>query len=595
MPRSKIEQKARDDTAFEIRWMTAFIRIQDRETGKLVPFRLNRLQRDFALKLNYQRAMGFPVRAQLLKPRKVGFSTYVSARYYMHSLLEENLKCMIIAHTTDTTETLFQMQKTIHECMPKAMFRETDKLSRKEIRFTPPHRSSMRTLTAGGKEICRGLDLHRSHFSEYHFWQPETSFISAQNAMSQGDYYEMVLESTANGAYGKSYAMWKQAEDHRAANPDDWDCWQDIFYSWLEVPWYRKAVPEGYEWGEMQHEEYELKRLGANEEQLYWRRLMLPERCNNDPDYFCQEYPATRIEAFLFSQGSVFDDRILGPHADSVEYEQKRNPPGHFKLEWVDKDRTKVEAVPSEHPFHWKIWRHPEELCDYVIGADPAGNSQSDPNDPMSKRDWSCAAVRNRRRGDYPAVYRGRFNGADEFGEEILKAAVYYGDAWVIPEVNVGDAILIPLKRYMYLYQREGSDDDVNERMLGKYGWKTTQQNRGTLIDNWKSACRKDGTWEGRKVKIYSDVCLDEERTFVYDKSGKPGHANGCHDDMLFAHMLANEGHIRLPMRYSERQWDYGHEYVPSINEIYDGMRDPGVDASDHYEDDIIETEILWT
>jgi len=353
-------------------------------------------------------------------------------------------------------------------------------------------------------------------------------------------------------------------------------------------------IPEGYEWGQETKEEYELRKLGADPEQLYWRRLLLPIRCKNDPDYFKQEYPATRDEAFLYSQGAVFNEEIIHPHMDSVKYAEQNNPGQKAQFVWADPEKTKVIHVPTDEPFSWTIWREPEELGDYVIGADPTGHAQSDPNEPRSQRDWDCAAVRDRRRHDYPATYRGRFGSKDEFGEELLKAAIYYHDAWIVPEVNVGDAILIPLKRYPNLYVREGQQEDIEQRMMGKYGWKTTLQNRGAMIDNWKVACRMENGLHDEKVKIYDPICLSEEQSFVYNKQGKAEHAPGCHDDMLFAHMLANEGHHRLPMGHSDWHYDYGHEYIPEYGALYDGCSDPGVDLMrDYGEEEYIFPEIL--
>jgi hypothetical protein len=40
---------------------------------------------------------------------------------------------------------------------------------------------------------------------------------------------------------------------------------------------------------------------------------------------------------------------------------------------------------------------------------------------------------------------------------------------------------------------------------------------------------------------------IDEMRTFVYDKNGKPGHMAGRHDDLLFGCMIAIQQHLEMP------------------------------------------------
>jgi hypothetical protein len=148
-----------------------------------------------------------------------------------------------------------------------------------------------------------------------------------------------------------------------------------------------------------------------------------------------------------------------------------------------------------------------------------------------------------------------------------------------------------------YLYQRQKPPDSVEawgEKPL--CGWKTTPGNRDDMIDTWIAHCRPDpiAGFEDRIV-VHSQRLADEEDTFVVTKSGKREHRRGCHDDLLFAAMIALQLHLRCPRGIGSAPASESEE-VAAMREAIEreglvalnrpAARDPGIIDDDDDDDD---------
>lgn len=572
-------------------WMARNVRIVDRYS-QLVPLVLNVLQLKLAYNINVQELMGFPVRAYLLKARKIGFSTYVEARFMMRANMLPRLNNIVVAHTTDASLNVFRMAQIMEREFPDDIRRPLLRSNRREIRYKPPHDSGMDVLTAGGHEIGRSYTIHGLHASEYYFWpKASEALLALMNAIPEGPGTEAILESTANGVGGEGYDRYVSAVKRVEARPGDYEGFMPLFFSWLEVPWYRRELPKGYDLNPLDDDESFLVSMGADAQQLYWRRCIVAEKCGDDVGKFKQEYPATWQEAFQYSGRPAIPTKILGYHSETV-----CEPIRTVHFEWANESRTEVKAVDCDGSgFCWHIWREPRLNHDYIVGGDVAEGKLSDPGDDKSDPDYSCGVVLDRRELDYIATCKGRID-SDLFGQELLKAAIYYHKAWASPEVNnAGWSSLAAMRNYPNLYQREGNADDVVEgRELQKYGWKTTPGNRDHMIDEYLAACRPSPvTGFDGKIRIYDRRILDEELTFVIDKAGKRQHRPGEHDDMLFACFVAWQLHNACPRQYGAGNPDSTQRQIDAYpmdeerNTVPSYMHAGGIDdLSDIYEDD---------
>jgi len=533
----------------ETEWIASRLRIRAKNS-QVVPLYPNPAQMRLLMAWLYQEAWGEPVRMIILKARQMGFSTMSEAMMFSRVFHRPNVTGLVCAHDDESSSNLFAMTTLFRESLPRRERKRTKYSSRKEIAWAAPHRSVMKVKTAGATRLGRSDTIQYLHCSEVAFWTHQRATLtSVLQAVPDLPDTAVVLESTANGVGGEFYDRWNDAVQHQHDHSGDPHGFIPLFFSWLEHAEYRAPVPAGYDWGTMSTEELDLQDLGAVPEQLYWRRGTLRAKCGNDPAMFKQEYPATPEEAFIASGRPAIPAAILRQHRKTIIGS------GRVLLNWKDPQDPKcVEVIPQPvadgHPLAWEVWREPVPRYDYTVGGDPAEGILSDPSDERSEADFSCGIVLERGELRIVAAFCGRPD-VDVFGEELLKASYWYNRAWMSPEANAAGlaAVLIAKRRpYERLYRRETPDERIRIETVELVGWKTTTGNRKSLWDDWIAACRPgpDGSFDGTVIS-HSRLLYDHESTAVYNKNGRREHRAGCHDDMLFAAMIAWQLHLRCP------------------------------------------------
>ncbi|HUX17199.1 MAG TPA: hypothetical protein VMW52_12050, partial [Phycisphaerae bacterium] len=319
-----------------------------------------------------------------------------------------------------------------------------------------------------------------------------------------------------------------------------------------------RTIPHDYEWdeedAEVREDEAMLEAMGATPEQLYWRRRCIAEKCRGDVNVFRQEYPATAEQAFLSTGRPVFRRSIIQEHMRTARAGERIR----FGYDPIKKDTITLQACEDFVDHYWEVWVHPVEGRDYMMGVDVAEGVEADPDRPQDDPDYSVALIMDRRTLETVARLRVRID-ADIVGREIIKAAKYYNNAWIVPEANaVGQTVIGVLKDdgYPMVYQREKAQDSTIEGTKHLLGWKTTVANRDYMIDEYIAAVRSDkGNGFNGKFICYSENLALEEEMFVYTNRGRREARRGKHDDELFAAMLLWQGHRRLPREEALQMW----------------------------------------
>jgi 23S rRNA U2552 (ribose-2'-O)-methylase RlmE/FtsJ len=85
--------------------------IEDKDTGEVIPFRLNWAQRKLVDLVMADIAAGVPVRYIILKARQMGLSTVIEAMGFWWTTTHRNIKTVIIAHETEAVDNLYDMFK----------------------------------------------------------------------------------------------------------------------------------------------------------------------------------------------------------------------------------------------------------------------------------------------------------------------------------------------------------------------------------------------------------------------------------------------------------------------------------------------------
>ena len=227
------------------------------------------------------------VRALVLKARQQGISTYTAGRVFWKTFYTAHTRSVVIAHDSATSDALFTMSKNFIDRMSDDFKPELVRSNAKEVKFSH-NDSGYRLYTAGSPEAGRGTTPTILHCSECAFWQNDDKILAGLfQGVSSSDGTEIILESTANGATGAFYRMWKAAE--RGEND-----YVPIFLPWFMTKEYTMDPPDNFERTIEENEiaeEYDL-----SDGQLWWRRMKIGE---GGESKFRQEYPSTAEEAFV--------------------------------------------------------------------------------------------------------------------------------------------------------------------------------------------------------------------------------------------------------------------------------------------------------
>lgn len=281
----------------------AFFKIADK-SGDLVPFKFNRAQIYVDSRLDDQLVRLGYVRANILKGRQQGISTYISGRYFHKVLVIPGTQAFILTHMGDATRSLFAMTKRYNNNLPPGLIPLPYKDNENQLLFKINNiEAGYRVGTAGSKEIGRSMTNQLMHLSEYAFYENHIEIKRGiEQTVADIAGTEKIKESTANGIANAFYLDWQDAKEGKSD------------YINIFVPWYwQDEYTRSAEGMELTEEEKDWMMLyaqdGLTARHLAWRRNKLADF---DGDYsqkckgFSQEYPFTDEEAFLNSITDTF-------------------------------------------------------------------------------------------------------------------------------------------------------------------------------------------------------------------------------------------------------------------------------------------------
>lgn len=368
-----VRERLQNDTPFWARNCATILTVEKR------PVRLEARpwQLDFDAALERQRAAGIPMRAIILKARKLGFSTWVQAKFMQRVTQRAFQYALTVAHRKDAGRVLFDMAKLIYDRLP--VDRELAALLFGEGTSVPApfsvrpawlggtetarqsggymslgdrtrliEASIYEVLTAGAKGGGRASTPWGVHGSEVAHWEDVEYLTGLLNAVPMIPDTLVVLESTANG-FNHFYETWDLAE-RGAEDPETGVVWTPLFYGWQANPFntrpfvsdqqrdrFERTIgdPDG---GGDKEEVLLVETFGVTLEQLNWRRAILngPE-CRGRVEWFHQEHPATPEQAFIGSGNPVFAGILI---TKAIEEAKAQPGPVAGVLRVADEDWT---------------------------------------------------------------------------------------------------------------------------------------------------------------------------------------------------------------------------------------------------------------
>jgi hypothetical protein len=500
------------------------LRIKPKETeGGLAPFVFNEIQMAHLQKLRarYRRSPGIDsfrgIRDLILKPRQLGFTTYIAALFFMDGLFFPGRNSLVLTHLSKVSQEVLDKYRTFYECLP-ADIKQTVRLRRAsalhlELEFLDSSglpnpiakpSSGFMVHTAEGFDL-RGLTFQNLHASEaafYDNWPELTRGVIQSIPRRSGNIF---LESTANG-----FNHYKDLTDAALAGSGYWNL---VFFSWLQHSDYSftlsRAEAEELE-RSMNSDERELMLShGATLGQLKWRRDKLEEN-GGSINSFKQEYPATISEAFI-STGTLRFDTIVVTR--NLELSKKIKP--LYELE---------EGVHIYADFD------PDEI--FILCADPAeGITDSDEGDEMAEiggTDYSAGSVISARSLRTFATIHGKWEPA-HFAAKLGRLGAMYDALIVVERNNHGGTVLYALEEAGYPRLYRHLEYDAGGQSYLKLGFPTTSTTKSLVVDALAEVIRRD-VLPACEWRFWQECMV-----FCRDRTGKCGAMPSRHDDRVMS------------------------------------------------------------
>ena len=291
-----------DEEQFEALW-------REDSTAGMVPF----VHRPGQIKLDeftqqMMREWGF-VAAALVKPRQVGWSTYIQGLAHWLCTKTPGLKTLIVSHTKESTGKFLRRIRKMCAAAPDLVTPGRPLENSKEIGFA--NGAYISIATAGSPDAVRSDNAHFFHGSEETSWEnaeevgtsifPALSFAHGSYAFrettSKGrntGWHRFIVEALQN--LNKD-GTWTMRENR----------WRVFFDPYYNDPRYQLTPPPGWEPNdeEREHARRDLSHLpeAMQLRRLFWRRLMVKDL--KALWRFKQEFPSSIDESFQSSEDTL--------------------------------------------------------------------------------------------------------------------------------------------------------------------------------------------------------------------------------------------------------------------------------------------------
>lgn len=555
-----------------------FLQLRDKDTGEMVPFRLNAAQRQVYDAMQEMRREGKPVRLVLLKARQLGMSSLTEAILFTRARLWPNSNMLIVADRKESAEAIFSMFQTYYDLLPKDL-RPMKRLRTKfMLRFENPDeqdrvknpglRSEIRIATARNPQIGRGFTLDGAHLSEIGFWDnPREALLSVQQAVPRKPDSYIIVESTANGLGGEFYNLAMRARKKSSE-------WRLVFLPWWILPSYEldeDAAEQILLDRPLDDFEREMIKKYCGDDvpaivrkrwnrKIAWRRYTIVNQANNSVSEFDQEYPHDVQSAFRATGTCVFDWQAIRYYAEAVK--KKEGQVGNLY-----RAHNKKVFFREEPGGKLTIWRHPQRGLMYAIGADAAMGIRGRPgeDDDENDRDYSAAVVL-----DWNKEQCSEFADKDiqpyDFAELLALLGEYYGNALVFPEVGSQGPGYGVQDHLRDIYPNIGVWQRWDYRHKGKgtnvLGFEPTSKTVPIVNSRLAHELRKGAgitdsitdDKDPRTLKLYSAALVDEMTTYTVHPTGRVGAIAGAHDDRLRALGIALLALDQIPSPHQVRR-----------------------------------------
>ena len=560
-------------------WAYYEIRIEDKETGVMVPFKLNNPQIIVLLICEDLRKRGVPIDIIICKARQWGGSTFCIF-YQMwiglyctvkHSFavcaqtksVAGNIANMLIRSME--TYDAWSLRLPVDESLEIIQDSKTGEYLIKDSHGKAVTRSRFRIGSVEKPDALRGYSGEGVHHSEVGVWEdtpkkrPADLIRSIEGGILHRPNAMKVKESTPKGAGNYFYKEYTRAKNGKSSSIPVFIAWHQILHDTLPIDDYVEFVtwlvshkdedfPNG-DWLDSGMYYWRLWNLGATLEGIQWYRHT--RKSFDDFADMASEAPSDDIEAFQHSGTKVFS-------MDHIDILKKDCCDPLWRGELYAKDvkgANALEGIFFENITNGRlwVWAKPDTSIKmahrYLVTVDVGGRSK--------KADWSVIRVFDRfamqkEIGGKPVlVAEQRYHtDHDLLAYDAARIAKWYNDALLVIESNtletrdqerdidgnMTEYILDTISEiYDNLYARKASAEQIKQGAPKRWGFHTNVSTKPLIIGHLVG-CIRDHLWVER-----SEYCCTELALYQKNDKGQFGAppGEGMHDDVVMCTAIA--------------------------------------------------------
>jgi len=532
-PLARDRLRIKDDFEF---WCARCVTIKDKQSGRLVPFVLNRPQRRLLAVMERQRMAGQPVRVILLKARQWGGSTLVQMYLaWMQLVRHRAWNSLICGHLHASSKSIKRMYNVLLRHYPEELLDDGEELPRFTKLEGQPNVQQLAsrdclvlTGSARSEDAVRGYDIAMAHLSEVAYWKtsamhnPDDVVRSVCGSVALEPETVIVLESTANGVGDYFHDEWLRAKSGCSDK-------EPVFVPWHEIGIYSRPLEDPAAlWQELDEYELGLWRDGCTLEQINWYHSKRKEYRSHQ--LMMAEYPSNASEAFTTSGNMPFIQEDLDELEKGCDLPpllvgdiQGRGPCGE-----AAKQDLRLVRVPGGL---LKVWEMPLPRSPlpvrYMVVVDVGGRADTS--------DYSVIAVwRMRSAGRREAIvaqWRGHID-HDLLAWKSMQLAKFYNNALLVIESNTltNEAARAGESDYI-LQELYGVYGNVYQRAPKKLGFHTNVKTKQMAISALIGALR-------RRSYVERDIAAVNEMRTYEEHNGRYAARLGKHDDILMTRAI---------------------------------------------------------
>ena len=182
--------------------------------GPVVPFRLNKVQKELWDAIRQQHEKGEPARIIILKARQLGMSTMVQGYLLWKAITQDGHNGLVVSHNEDAAADLFSKQEMMYRMLPEALHVELESIrdtrrQGKKLGWGGDLNTSLFVETANNPALGRGQTYQHVHLSEMAFYQkPDDIMFGLNMSVPMIGGSSIIIESTANGMGNYFHNAW---------------------------------------------------------------------------------------------------------------------------------------------------------------------------------------------------------------------------------------------------------------------------------------------------------------------------------------------------------------------------------------------------